>query len=74
MTATKSKVEAIPLGGVSRSVGAKYCENVTMDSVHTIAMAPDRENPSCSRTILSTSPFSRSPKLQHPSTQSITTQ
>ena len=68
MTATKSKVEAIPLGGVSRSVGAKYCENITMD------MAPDRENPSCSRTILSTSPSSRSPKLQHPSTQSITTQ
>ena len=46
MTATKSKEEVIPLGGVSRRVGAGYCESLTVD---TLAMARGRESPSCSR-------------------------
>ena len=50
MTATKSKVEAIPLGGVSRRVGAGYCESLTVD---TLAMARGRESPSCSRSDVS---------------------
>ena len=32
MTPTKSKEEAIPLGGVSRKVGAGYCESLTVDN------------------------------------------
>ena len=46
MTATKSKEEVIPLGGVSRRVGAGYCESLTVD---TLAMARGRESPSYSR-------------------------
>ena len=70
MTATKSREEVIPLGGMSRKVGARYCESLTVDSVHTLA----RESPSCTRTILSTSPSTRSPLLHQPSAQSIITQ